>query len=144
MFTLCIVLVQRIEARVKRAMNVGDCEANDVDGDANSGSNDDDDGYPPPPPSSSSPPTVSKTVSKKRKHHAAPTAGAIEEGSLCIATLPDSYARPRLWLHSYAGAWSCPLSRTISRYERHAHTGARDPANKNNCRALSIMMMLLK
>ena len=79
---------------MKRAMNVGDYEVSDVDGDANSGSNDDDDGYPPPPPSSSSPPTVSKTVSKKRKHHAAPTAGAIEEGSLCVATLPDSYARP--------------------------------------------------
>ena len=41
-----------------------------------------------------SPPTVSKTVSKKRKHHSAPTAGAIEEGSLCVGTLPDSYASP--------------------------------------------------
>ena len=79
---------------MKRAMNVGGYEANDVDGEANSGSNDDDDGYPPPPPSSSSHPTVSKTVSKKRKHLAAPSAGAIEEGSLCVATLPDSYARP--------------------------------------------------
>ena len=86
---------------MKRAMNVGDHEVSDVDGDANSGSNDDDDGYPPPPPSSSSPPTVSKTVSKKRKQHAAPTAGALgEEGSLCVATWPDSYACPsRLFAH---------------------------------------------
>ena len=38
--------MQHIEARVKRAMNVGDYEENNVNGEANWGSNDDDDCYP--------------------------------------------------------------------------------------------------
>ena len=65
---LSIVLEQRIEARAERALNIEDYDANDVDGQANLGSDDnhddDDDGSPPPPPMSSSPPTVSKTVPK--------------------------------------------------------------------------------
>ena len=85
---LSILLEQRIEARAGRALNIGDYDANDVDGKANLGSNDDhdddDDGSPPPPPSSSSPPTVSKTVSKKRKLQVAPTTRSIEKGKSCV------------------------------------------------------------
>ena len=40
---LSIVLEQRIEARAERALNIGDYDANDVDGKANLGSSDDHD-----------------------------------------------------------------------------------------------------
>ena len=40
---LSIVLEQRIKARAERALNIGDYDANDVDGKANLGSSDDHD-----------------------------------------------------------------------------------------------------
>ena len=39
---LCIVLVQHIEARAEKALNIRDYDANNVGGEANSGSKDDD------------------------------------------------------------------------------------------------------
>ena len=58
---LFIVLVQRIEARAERVLNVGNYDANDVDDEADLSSNDDedyDDGSLPAPPSSAIPSTV--------------------------------------------------------------------------------------
>ena len=101
---LSIVLEQRIEARAERALNIGDYDANDVDGEANLGSSDDhdddDDGSPPPPSSSSSPPTVSKPASKKRKLQVALTTRTIEKGSVCNTNSLDAHALPYYTLAS--------------------------------------------
>ena len=39
---LCIVLIQHIEARAEKTLNIRDYDVNNVDVEANSGSNDDD------------------------------------------------------------------------------------------------------
>ena len=94
---LCIILEQHIEERGERALNIGDNDANDVDGEANLSSNDDDNDNDDGSSSASvviSPPTVSKTISKKRKLQVAPTMRSIEKESVCNTASLDVHALP--------------------------------------------------